>query len=94
LIKKGFVNVKALSFKVVPVISPYTAILLKKLIININFLIIIIKYAKSVFPDVVRDNVVEGVFGYLQHVRAFEEECLFKSMVMRPCVVSCVGPPL
>jgi hypothetical protein len=59
-----------------------------------NFLIAIIKYATSVFPDVVRGNVIEGAFGYLQRVRAFEEECLFKSMVMRPCVVSCVGLPL
>jgi hypothetical protein len=48
-----------------------------------NFLIVIIKYATSVFPDVVCGNVVEGAFGYLQRVRAFEEECL-----------SCAGPLL
>jgi hypothetical protein len=58
------------------------------------FLITIIKYATSVFPDMVCGNVVEGAFGYLQCVKAFEEECLFKSMVMRPHVVSCAGPPL
>jgi hypothetical protein len=56
-----------------------------------HFLIAIIKYATLEFPDVIHGNVVEG--GYLQHVRAFEKEC-FKSMVIRPCMVSCVGPPL
>jgi hypothetical protein len=53
-----------------------------------NFLIAIIKYTTSVFPDVVRGNVIKGAF------RAFEEECLFKSIVMRLCMVSCAGPPL
>jgi hypothetical protein len=31
-----------------------------------NFLIDIIKYATSVFPDVVCGNVIEGAFGYLR----------------------------
>jgi hypothetical protein len=38
-----------------------------------NFFIAIIKYAISVFPNMIRGNVVESVFGYLQRVRAFEE---------------------